>query len=333
MRADRPAVTRHVDSRAGDADHAAVAARELEDMPMRLSLFSISYAGLWGQQTLELPQVFERASRLGFDGVMLAGKRPHISPLDATTERVEELKAALQRCGLRCEAVAGYTDFAGGAAAEVPYAEMQVAYVAALARLAAALGAGIVRVFTAYESTGVDIGQLWTRVVAALRECCDRAAEHGVTVVIQNHHDVAVQTDALLELLHDIDRPNCRLGFDAWSPALRGEDLYQAARKAAPYTAMTTNADYMRLPRFHYQPSLVNYQPTAPDFVRAVPFGEGFIDYTAFFRGLVDGGFQGIANFEMCSPLRGGGSLENLDRCAAQYIRWMREHIRESPEA
>jgi hypothetical protein len=26
----------------------------------------------------------------------------------------------------------------------------------------------------------------------------------------------------------------------------------------------------------------------------------------------------------MCSPLRGGGSIENLDACATAYLDWMR---------
>ena len=59
---------------------------------------------------------------------------------------------------------------------------------------------------------------------------------------------------------------------------------------------------------------------------RAVPFGEGFIDYKAFFAGLRDGGFDGIATYEMCSPIRGGGSTENLDRYAQKYLRWMSEN-------
>jgi sugar phosphate isomerase/epimerase len=162
--------------------------------------------------------------------------------------------------------------------------------------------------------------------VSCLREVCDRAASVHMTVAVQNHHDVGVHTAALLELLDEIDRPNCKLGFDAWSPALRGEDLYEAARAAAPCTAVTTNADYVRLPRFRYRPELVNYEPAGPDLVRAVPFGTGFIDYQAFFAGLKEGGFDGVATYEMCSPVRGGGSLENLDRCARAYLRWMREH-------
>ena len=68
----------------------------------------------------------------------------------------------------------------------------------------------------------------------------------------------------------------------------------------------------------------MNYQRETPDLVRAVKFGEGFIDYPAFFRGLKDGGFDGIANYEMCSPIRGGGAMENLDAYAAHYVEWMK---------
>ncbi len=153
-----------------------------------------------------------------------------------------------------------------------------------------------------------------------------------MTIALQNHHDVAVHSDAMLELLGDIDRPNCKLGFDAWSLALRGEDLFQAARRMAPYTACTTNADYVHLPRFRYRPELVNYVPE-PAMVRAVPFGEGSIDYTAFFAGLREGGFDGVATYEMCSPLRGGGRLANLDRYAVRYLEWMTAHAGPAPVA
>lgn len=293
---------------------------------MRPCLFSISYGGLWGQAALDLPAFVAKAAALGYRNVMLAGKRPHLSPLDHPPDRVAELRAVLDQHGVACPVVAAYTDFAGMAAAEVPAAELQVAYIEALCRIGRGLGASIVRVFTAYETETQPLGAIWARVVASLRECVDRAAGYGFTVAIQNHHDVGVHSDALLELLHDIDRPNVKLGFDAWSPALRGEDLYAAARNMAPHTILTTNADYVRLPRFRYRPDFVNYERVQPDLVRAVPFGDGFIDYRAFFTGLKDGGFDGIATYEMCSPLRGGGSLERLDACAARYLRWMAEN-------
>jgi sugar phosphate isomerase/epimerase len=293
---------------------------------MDLGLFSVSYAGFWGQARLDSSAFIAKAAELGYRSVMLAGKRPHLSPLDADESMLDALRECLARHRVACRAIAAYTDFSPQPAAEVPFTEMQCRYVGELARLASALGAGIVRVFTGYDRSGTTPSAAWDQVVANLRECADRAADFGIVLAVQNHHDVALETPALLDLLGEIDRPNIKLGFDAWSPALRGEDLYAAARMAAPHTAMTTNADYIRVPRYRYRPELVNYERLEPDMVRAVPFGEGTIDYEAFFAGLAEGGFDGLANYEMCSPVRGGGSLENLDACARGYLEWMRQH-------
>ena len=292
---------------------------------MKHCLFSISYAGLWGQDRLDLLDFIDRSAELGYDGVMIAGKRPHLSPLDATPERLKEVAARLDQAGIECPVIGGYTDFSGAAPPMVPVPEMQIAYVESLARIAAQVGAKYVRVFSGYEKEGEPLIHVWERIVASLQECADRAAAYGVTLAVQNHHDMGVCTDAMAELHADIDRDNCKLGFDAWSLALRGEDVYEAAKRMAPHTAITTNADYVKIPRARYRPDLENYESMEPPLVRAVSFGDGFIDYDAFFRGLRDGGFDGISTYEMCAPLRGGGSMENLDRCAKKYLEWMKE--------
>jgi sugar phosphate isomerase/epimerase len=279
---------------------------------MKSGLFSVSYSGSWGQASLSLPEFIARAGKLGFSAVMLGGKRPHLSPLDATPEFIEQVRMTMREADVTCGCIAGYTNLASGSAAEVPLVEMQIAYVESLARIAGALDCSVVRIFTAYETGDRDPASLRPRVVAAIREMSDRAASHRVTIAIQNHHDLAVDTDALIDLLSEIDRPNCKLAFDAWSPALRGEELYASAKKAAPHTAITTNADYIRVPRYRYRPELVNYERLLPDEVRAVPFGTGFIDYTAFFRGLAEGGYGGLATYEICSPVRRGGSIDKI---------------------
>ena len=293
---------------------------------MKPSLFSVSYAGFWGQTALDLPDFIARAGKLGYSSVMLAGKRPHLSPLDATPAFVQSLKQALSKARVCCDALAGYINLAqpSRVGCEVPVIEFQIAYVESLVRIAPQLGASVVRIFTAYEVEGQDPQAEWKRCVTTIREMCDRAAAQGVTIAIQNHHDIGLHTVALLELITEIDRPNCKIGFDAWSPALRGEDLYESAKMAAPHTVLTTNADYIRVPRFRYRPELVNYERQPVDWVRAVPFGTGFIDYPAFFKGLRDGGFTGPAVYEMCSPVRGGGDLKNLDACATTYLNWLR---------
>ncbi len=295
---------------------------------MKTALFSVSYAGLWGQARLDLPGFIDRAKTMGYDGVMLMGKRPHASILDFDQERARELREQLRRAGLEVACVAGYTSFTAGLECpEVPLIEMQVKYVQELAKLGSELGCSLVRVFTGYESDRNPPAALWSRCVEAIGWCADAVRPFGVTLGIQNHHDLGVDTEALLEMLSDIARPNVKLMFDAWSPALRGEDLYQAAKKAAPHTVATTCADYVCLRRYAYVPEAVNYRPLEPDLVRAVPIGEGIIDYGAFFRGLREGGFDGWVNYEMCSPLRGGGDENNLDACARRFVDYFKSNL------
>ncbi len=294
---------------------------------MKPVLFSVSYAGLWGQDALGLEEFVRHAAEMGYAGVELMGKRPHLSPLDWSLEDCEDLGRACVHAGIDVECVAAYTNFGGGAeAGEVPFGEMQVAYVSRLAQMAEALGCGLVRVFTAYERDDLPLAEVWRRTVAGLRECCDRAAEFGVTIGIQNHHDLAVHSKALLELLHDVDRENCALMFDPWSVCLRGEDPVEAARQMAPHAVYTTLADYVRLPRYQYQPGMTNYLPMPVDFARAVPIGEGEMANEEFVRALQQAGYDGPVAYEMCSPLRGGGGRENLDRCARRFIEWMDEN-------
>jgi sugar phosphate isomerase/epimerase len=123
--------------------------------------------------------------------------------------------------------------------------------------------------------------------------------------------------------LEEIGEPNCKAMYDAWAPALQGMDPAEGVRKLAPYLVHTTVADYVRRPRFRYQPALVNYTREA-DAIRAVPMGEGFIDYRRFLAALAEAGYQGYVAYEMCSYLRGGGGEANLDRCAQRFLEYLR---------
>lgn len=282
---------------------------------MTPTLFSVSYAGLWGQHRLDLLPFLQKAAQLGYRAVELMGKRPHLSVLDMTAERVQEIRRAATEAGVEIATIAAYTNFTLGRATEIPAVEIQVAYVRSLAQLARTLGAKVVRVFTGYTTEPEGIGPDWDLCVRGLRECAEVAAEQGIILGVQNHHDVGVGVAAYVELLDEAGHPNCRAMFDPWVPALHGEDLRAWARRLAPRMVQTTLADYVRLPRFAYQPGLVNYR-RLDDMIRAVPLGEGFVDLDGFFAGLREGGFHGYVAYEMCSPLRGGGSEKNLDRAA-----------------
>jgi len=298
----------------------------VEATTMIPTLFSVSYAGLWGQCRLELKAFLAKARKLGYPAVELMGKRPHLSVLDATPRVVEELRAAAAEAEVQIATVAGYTNFTLARDTEIPAREIQVAYVRQLAELAQRLDAKLVRVFTGYLTEKESFHRDWDLCVRAIRECAAIAEDCGVILGVQNHHDVGVGVDSYVEFLNEVDHPNCRAMFDPWAPALHGEDLKSCAKRLAPRMVQTTLADYVRMPRYAYQPGLVNYERLA-DVVRAVPLGEGFLDLNGFFAGLKEGGFDGYVAYEMCSPLRGGGTEENLDRVARLGLETIRRFI------
>jgi sugar phosphate isomerase/epimerase len=283
-------------------------------------LHSVSYAGVWpGQARLSLDDFLVKAASLGFRGVMLMAKRPHLSVLDYGREECLRLRERMESLGLHCAVLAGYNNFSAGAdRPDIPMAEIQLAHIEALCRRAADLGAPVVRIFTAYEHPEFPLH----RLADILREAADRAAKFDVILGVQNHHDSASHYLALRDLLDAVDHPHCKACFDAWTPALQGDNLEAAARIMAPYTVHTTAADYQLRPRFRYLPAQVNFEPLPPATL-AVPMGEGIIQYRAFFAALRDGGYRGPVAYEMCSPLRGGGSIENLDRCARKFLEYM----------
>jgi sugar phosphate isomerase/epimerase len=296
-----------------------------------LLLHSVSYSGSWGQQLLSLEEFVDKAADLGFNGVMLGAKRPHLSVLDWNARRRRELRARIEARGLTSVCIAGYTNFTADLEhGDIPHREIQIRHVLDLAEMAHDLGGSLVRVFTGYENAAAAPTAQWKIVVEALRECARRTADLGVTIGVQNHHDLACGFESLDDLIREVNEPNCRAMFDAWAPALHGADIVEAARRLAPRTVHTTIANYQLRPRYRYAPALVNYEKLTPS-VQAVPMDEGFIDYKSFLAALETGGFTGSVAYEMCSPLLGGGTLENLDCYARKFLEFMAVCSRSSP--
>ena len=290
---------------------------------MITALHSVSYSGSWGQPRMTLDQFIDHAAALGYEGVMLVAKRPHASPLDLGAADRKRLRSRIRDAGLSHACLAGYTNFTADAEhPEIPTGEIQVQYLTELCRLAADLGAATVRVFTGYEHPAMPFSKAWDVIVAALREVAHRAGDLGVTLAVQNHHDVGVHVEAHYHLMRAIDHPACRAAFDAWAPALHGDNIVEAAARMAPYTVHTTVANYVKLPRYRYEPEVVNYRRET-DYVRAVPVNEGFIDFGSFLKELGRHGFKGCVAYEMCSPLRDGGDKETLDRYARAFLEFM----------
>ena len=291
-------------------------------------LHSVSYAGAWpGHSLLDVDSFLLKAVELGYSSIALVAKRPHVSPLDYDDTARTRLRARIHELGLELAALMGYTDFTAGLAhAGIPSAEMNAAYVGVLARLAADLGAPRLRIFTGYQVAGLAYDAQYGEIVKGLRLAARESARYGVTLMLQNHHDIAAHHEQFVWLLKDVNEPNLRASFDAWAPYLqgvRGPELVRAVEHVGPWIEFTTVADYVVQPRFRYDADHVNYVAEDAPIVRAVRPGTGQVDYAAFFSGLRNIGYRGPVAYEMCAVLEGGGSIENLDRTARSFLRYI----------
>jgi sugar phosphate isomerase/epimerase len=299
------------------------------DFKVKTCLHSVSYMGIWrGQATLTVDEFLVKAKELGFDGVMLAAKRPHVSLIDYDDNARQKLRARIKELGLELVCLAGYCDFTAGVdKAGIPNTEIQAIYVGELARLARDLGTNMVRVYTGYERADVPYDKQYSLVVEGLQMAGKIAAKYGVTLAVQNHHDIALHHDAMKWLLDEVNLPNVKAAFDCWSPTLEGlskEEIRKAILTMKPYIVHTTTADYKELPRFKYELNNTNYTPMKSQ-MRAVPIGQGFLDYRNFISTLKEIGYQGYIAYEMCEVLEGGGSIENLDKCAKTFLDYVNQ--------
>lgn len=300
-----------------------------EDFKVKTCLHSVSYAGVWrGQARLSVDEFLDKAKELGFDGVMLVAKRPHVSPLDYDQAARKALRRKIENLGLELVCLAGYTDFTAGVdKAGIPNVEIQAAYVGEIARLARDLGTDMVRIFTGYERPGVPFDKQYALVVEGLKLAGKQAAEYGVTLAVQNHHDIASHHEMMYWLLKEVDMPNVKAAFDAWTPTLQGlspEQIRQAVLKMKPFIVHTTAAQYVRQPRFHYEHTFTNFIQDET-LIRAVPIDQGIIDYKTFFNALKEIGYQGYIAYEMCEVLDGGGDIENLDKTAKKFLEYVKD--------
>jgi len=261
---------------------------------------------------LTVDEFVDKAAELGYDGIMLMAKRPHLSPLDYGKAERAALRRKIEDAGLTLVGLAGYSDFTAGIDKPgIPHTEIQAAYIGRVAELASDLGTTMVRIFTGYERPGIPYDRQYATVVEGITLAAEEAARYGVTLVVQNHHDIALHHDAMYWMLREIDRPNVMAGWDAWSPTLEGlssREIRESILKMKPFIVNTIAADYVSLPRYRYENLLTNYVPDTP-VMRATAMGEGIIDYQAFIGTLKEIGYRGYLVYEMCEVREGGGSM------------------------
>lgn len=313
------------------------------------SLYSITFAGVWYRgEALTMDQLLDRCKAYGYEGLELEGKRPHGCAIDWPKKRCQEYAKKASGMGIAIAGVAGNNDFSSPVQ---EHREANLIMARDMIRMTADLGSKVYRVFLAWTgSTRIagggsryDIAQkMWdvahedfkeNEYWAWCRECfieCSRyAAEHGVTVALQNHGPIINKYTDMLRMIREVNQPNFKACLDV--PIMENKEAAYVQKAVREVGALQVQS--------HYGGHFVQEAPGKPirqlkvikEWRKPYIHTKDFVEpdfYLPFITALLETGYKGYIGYELCSPLPAVNGqppgLDFADRMAklgAEYMR------------
>jgi sugar phosphate isomerase/epimerase len=309
---------------------------------IKIGLYTISYLGIWYKgAALSWNEIIGRCKMYGYDSVELDNKRPLGMPMDIDRRKRDEMRNVCEKNGIEIPCVAANNDFSSPIA---EHREMNLLMVRETARLAADLGAKMVRLFAAWygvpihEGTGTyDLQRgnyysferqypytTWLQRYHFVRDCLKEAAdigeEFGVTMVLQNHAPLIRHWKDMYDLIRDVDSPRLKACLDL--PIMTRYDhpwVEEAVRTVGDLQIHSHfGGEYYR-----------DESGKVKQMMIPVRFGRPLPDYEHFVKLLREIGYGGHLTYELCHPvLNEKHDWEGLD-FVHQQVEMAQEFMRE----
>jgi sugar phosphate isomerase/epimerase len=281
---------------------------------MKVGLYSITYLGVWYDgPALTFAEFVKRAKAYGYAGIELDGKRPHGNPMDLDQRTRDEMRHMLEREGVEMVCVAANNDFSS----PIPeHRECQLLMVRELARLAADLGAKVVRLFAAWPGVVMRNGiatydlvrssvytferqfpyatwlERWNWVKACLKEAAAFGEEFGVVMALQNHAPLIRHWKDCYDLVREVNSPWLKVCLDL--PIMHNYDP-EWVRQAA--VSVGTLQVHSHFGGEFYRDNEGRVQ------IKPLSLGRPLPDYASFIRLMQEIGYDGYFCYELCHPV------------------------------
>jgi sugar phosphate isomerase/epimerase len=281
---------------------------------VKVGLYSITYLGVWYDgPALTFSEFVKRAREYGYAGIELDGKRPHGNPMDLDPRTRDEMRNTLEREGIEIACVAANNDFSS----PVPeHRECQLLMVRELARLAADLGARVVRLFAAWPGVVMRDGiatydlvrssfytferqfpyatrlERWNWVKACLKEAAAFGEEFGVVMALQNHAPLIRHWKDCYDLVQEVNSPWLKVCLDL--PIMHSYDAEWVRQAALSVGALQAHSHFGGE---FYRDDAGRVQLKRLSLDRPSP------DYAGFVRLMQEIGYDGYFCYELCHPV------------------------------
>lgn len=239
--------------------------------PFNIALCTIAFRERLLEYSLDL------AAEIGFQGVEIWGREPHISE-EYDRNRVAAAGRMVRERGLEVPVFGSYLRM--GATNNDERVELKD-----VLQIAAGLGAQTVRVWASDVGSDQADEALWARTVAEAREAAARAAKMGLRLAVEMHSNTLCDTGATTRrFLEAVDSSNFGANYQA-SSRPREETALERLELVQPWVL-----------HVHAQ----NYAPLEAglDRMERVALCDGVIEYQPLVERLRENGYQGYISVE-----------------------------------
>ncbi len=238
-----------------------------------------------------LDHVLDVAEDLGFDGVEIWGREPHISE-QFDENRVKAVQRMIHERGLLAPVLGSYLRFGCTKTRMEGTVELEDTL-----HTAHCLGTKIVRVWASDVPSAQATEAVWETTIEQCQQACDQASKLGITFAVEMYSGtLADSAAAARRLTESVKRDNFRLNYRVVPDAELQTPLEQL-QTVLPYVVHMHAQNYAQL--------------TGADDARRMPLGDGAIDYRPLVKQLRESGYTGCIAVEF-SWIEGEGKREAL---------------------
>lgn len=263
---------------------------------MKFAMFTTPF------QEFSMRHTLLTAKKLGFDGVEIGCREPHLSAHTAIPI-VQEIKRTADELNLEIPALAGYLGRFSVCSDEE--ARNTLADFSKLVERAAILGAGMIRVVPGGPNAFLAHDYHYAKAAHWIHQCAKEAQRYGIFVVLEIHNQTIMETtEQALRLMDLIEANNVGIIHDAGNMYITDTDFGKhSVDQLGEHLLHVHIKDEKRVQDLTKEGSFTNLTRHGEEKFMHCLLGEGEADHQPLFDALIAKGYNGWFTMETAAPI------------------------------
>ncbi|EGL15839.1 MULTISPECIES: sugar phosphate isomerase/epimerase [unclassified Paenibacillus] len=248
-----------------------------------------------------IQEAMKITANLGFDGIEIACREPHLSP-QTSLPRVKEIRRLADEHVLDIPVLGGYM----GRFSESGDPECAAAYDEFLGLLERAdyLETDMIRIFPGGPNAFLAADYHYEKAAHWLKKCAAEARKHEKKILLEIHNVSLIETvESSLRLLEMIGEDNVGLIHDAGNMYISDTDFGRASVTGLGSRLLHVHVkDEKRIPEAGGPGTFRNITRHGEEHFLQCRLGEGEVDHRELFEALAETGYGGWVTLECFAP-------------------------------